>query len=111
MYHAKCPGELCDENYVGESRTCIAERVKEHNGRDQKSHKFKHSRETGHERVKSSDFSIIYKNFNGNKRKRRIAESLLIKQLRTVLNINGKSVPLKLFNYFPLRCATEILTI
>ena len=111
MYHAKCPGELCDENYVGESRTCIAERVKEHNGRDQKSHKFNHSRETGHERVKSSDFLIIYKNFNGNKRKRRIAESLLIKQLRPVLNINGKSVPLKLFNYFPLRCATEILTI
>ena len=26
MYHAKCPRELCDENYVGESGRRIAER-------------------------------------------------------------------------------------
>ena len=98
MYHAKCPSELCDENYVGESGRCIPERMKDHNGRGNKSHILKHSLETGHEHVKSSDFSIISKNFNGNKSKRKIAESLLIKQLRPTLNIHDKSVPLKLFN-------------
>ena len=48
--------------------------------------------------VKSSDFSIISRNFNGNKRKQKIAESLRIKQLRPTLNIHDKLVPLKLFN-------------
>ena len=76
----------------------ITETVKDHNGRDHKSHTLKHSLETGHAHVISSDFSIISKNFNGNKRKRKIAELLLIKQLRPTLNFHNKSVPLKLFN-------------
>ena len=87
VYHAKCPSELCDENYIGESGIRTAGRVKGHNRRGSKSHILKHSLETGHERVKSSDFSIIYKNFNGNKRKRKIAEFLFNKQLRPTLNI------------------------
>ena len=67
-------------------------------GRDHKSHILKHSHETGHERMESSDFQIIFKNFNENKRKRKIVESLLIKQLRPILNNHDKSVSLKLFN-------------
>ena len=81
VYHAKCPSELCDENYIGESGRRIAERVKDHNGRDHKSHILKDSLETGHGHVISSDISIIFKNFNGNKRKRKMVQSLLIKQL------------------------------
>ena len=38
VYHANCPSELCDKNYIGESHRHIAERVKDHNGRDHKSH-------------------------------------------------------------------------
>ena len=53
---------------------------------------------TGHECVKSFDVSIIYKNFNRNEQKPKIAKSFLIKQLRGTLNIHDKSVPLKLFN-------------
>ena len=49
----------------------------------------KHSLETGHKHVASVDFSIIAKNFNGNKRKRKIAESLFIKQLGPTLNIHN----------------------
>ena len=51
-------------NYIGESGRRIAERIKYHNGRDHKSHILKHSLETGHEHVISSDFSIISKNLN-----------------------------------------------
>ena len=69
VYHSKCPSELCDKNYIDESGRCIAERVKDHNGRDHKSHILKHSLETEYEHVTSSDFSIISKNFNENKKK------------------------------------------
>ena len=98
VYHAKCPSQLRDKYYVGESGRRIAERVKDHNGRDHKSRILKHPLENGHERVKISDFSVIYKSFNGNKRKQKIAESLLNKQLRSTLNIHDESVPLKLLN-------------
>ena len=76
----------------------IAKRVKDHNGRDHKSCISRHSLEPGHKHVKRSEFSILSNNFNVNKRKQKIAESLLIKQLRRTLNIHNKSVPLKLFN-------------
>ena len=66
MYHATCPSELYDENYIGETCPPIAERVKDH-----KSHILKHS-----------PFSIISKNFYKNKRKEKIYESLLIKNYK-----------------------------
>ena len=75
-FHAKCPSELCGENYTDESSRRIAERVKDHNGRDHKSHILKHSLKTAYEHVASFDFWIISKNFNGNKRKLKFAESL-----------------------------------
>ena len=56
VYHAKCPSKLWDENYIRESGRCITERVKDQNARDYKMHILKHSIETGHEHVLSSDF-------------------------------------------------------
>ena len=76
----------------------VAERTKDHNGRDLKSHILRHSVESGHANVRCEDFKIIAKNFNNNSWKRKIAESLLIKEKRPTLNIHDKSVPLKLFN-------------
>ena len=64
----RCP-MILDYSLIGESGRRIAERIKDHNRRNHKSHMLKHSLETGHERVKSFDFSIISKNFNGNQRK------------------------------------------
>ena len=66
VYHAKCPSELCDKNYIGKSGRPIAERVKDH-----KSYILKHSFETGHKHVTSPDFSITLKNFNGNRKKQK----------------------------------------
>ena len=43
--------------YIGESGRRIAEREKDHNGRDHKSHILKHLLETGHEHVASSDLN------------------------------------------------------
>ena len=98
VYYADGPNEKCRENYIGESGCRISERIKDHNGRDQKSHISRHSLEFGHVNVSYEDFKIIAKNFNNNHWKHRIAESLLIKEKRPTLNSHDKSVPLKLFN-------------
>ena len=44
------------------------------------------------------DFKIIDENFHKNKRKRKIAEALWIKDLRPTLNTQEKSIQLKPFN-------------
>ena len=98
IYYVDCSNETCRENYIGESGRRISERIKDHNGRDFKSHILRHSVESGHTNVSCEDFKIIAKNFNNNSWKRKIAESLLIKEKRPTLNIHDKSVPLKLFN-------------
>ena len=38
VYYADSPNGKSRENYAGESGRRIAERIKDHNGRDQKSH-------------------------------------------------------------------------
>ena len=48
--------------------------------------------------VNTANFNITDMNFSNNKRKRKIAESLWIKDLRPTLNVQEKSIPLKLFN-------------
>ena len=63
-----------------------------------KSHILRHSIESGHANVSYEDFKIIAKNFNSNSWEPKIVELLLIKEKRLTLNIQDKSVPLKLFN-------------
>ena len=41
---------------------------------------------------------IVGRNYHNNKRKQEIAEALLIKSLKPSLNVQAKSVALKLFN-------------
>ena len=47
IYWATCPEDNCSENYIGENGRPISERIIDYNGRDQKSHIFKHSSEKG----------------------------------------------------------------
>ena len=98
VYYADCPNETCRENYIGDSGCRFSERIKDYNGRDLKSHILRHSVESGLANVSYEDFKIISKNFNNNSWKRKIVESLLIKEKRPTLNILDKPVPLKLFN-------------
>ena len=62
------------------------------------SHMVKRNIETSHTDVNTANFKIIDMNFSNNKRKRKIAESLWIKDLRPTLNVQEKPIPLKLFN-------------
>ena len=62
------------------------------------SHMVKHNTETSHTDVNTANFKITDMDFSNNKRKRKIAESLRIKDLRPRLNVQEKSIPLKLLN-------------
>ena len=76
----------------------LPDRIKDHNGRDHTLQVWNHSIEKSHKNVNTIDFKIIDKNFHNNKRKWKIAKALWIKDLRLTLNMQEKSVQLKLFN-------------
>ena len=74
------------------------ERVKNRNGRNHLSYLVNHPGETGYLPVDTANFKIIGSGYRNNARRRKIAEALLVKKLKPKLNIQEKSVPLKLFN-------------
>ena len=76
----------------------MLERVKDHNGRDTSSHIFKHCVAADHQFVSCDDLRIVGRNHRNNKRKRKITEALLIKNLKPSLNMQEKSVALILLN-------------
>ena len=98
VYYADCLNEVCRENYIGESGRRVSEPIKDHNGRDLKPNILRHCAESGQANLSSEDFKIIAKNLNNIHWKRKITESLLIRERRPMLNIENKSVPLNLFN-------------
>ena len=98
VYYVKCTEPSCRDNYVGETGRRIIERIKDHSSRDHASHMVKHNIETSHTDVNTANFKIIDIDFNNNKRKQKIRELLWIKDLRPTLNVQEKSIPLKLFN-------------
>ena len=97
VYHSKCPSEGCHENYTAETNRRIAEKIQDYNSRVKNSHLLKHAREKGHTHIWENDFKILGNNYQSNI-KRKINESLSIRQLKPTLNANEKSIPLHLFN-------------
>ena len=98
IYYVNCTEPSYRDNYEGETGRRIIERIKDRSGRDHASYMVKHNIETWHTDVNTANLKIIDMNFSNNKRKRKIAESLWIKGLRPILNVQEKSIPLKLFN-------------
>ena len=98
IYFRTCPEQNCSDNYLGESARRISERIIGHGGRDKKSHLFQHAVVNEHRSASYGDFKIIGNGFRNNTFKRKFAEAILIKELRPTLNIQEKSVELKLFN-------------
>ena len=70
----------------------------DHAGRNSNPYVCKHCIETGHRSPDISDFKTIGSNFRKNVFKHKIAEALLIKQLRRTLNEPEKPIELKHFN-------------
>ena len=43
---------------------------------------------------------MVGQNYNNNKWKRKVSEALLIKEYRSIINVQEQSIPLKLLNQF-----------
>ena len=87
----------CYDNYVVEAKWQIFERVKK-TKRDIKSDSLKHSLKHNHQHV-LEDFQIIGNGFKGNNNKRKVAEALLIQEIKPTMNIKGQLVQFKLLNW------------
>ena len=98
IYKAQYPDFSCNETYIGEIGRRFLERIKDHSGRDDKSHLYEYAEKTGHENVTIYHFEILSNGYKNNKFKRRLAEALHITDERLTLNVEEQSVPLKLFN-------------
>ena len=98
VYYALCPEEQCREDYTGKTGKRLIECVKDHSGKDLKSHLSKHFVETNHKTVTLDDFKIIGKGYRRSKFRRKLAETLHIKEIRSFLNTQEAFVPPKLFN-------------
>ena len=80
VYYSTCPKPGCLEDHTGETGRRLSKRLIDHDGRDKKSHLYKHSQKSNHPCVVLSDFKIICSNFQNQKFKRKIVKSLLIRE-------------------------------
>ena len=96
LYYVKCPE--CQEDYIREIGRRLHERIRNHSGKDSRSHMLKFSLENNHEHVSFEDFRILRNGYTNSKFKRKISEALFIKELRPSLNTSGISVSLLLYN-------------
>ena len=86
VYHVKCLESRCSEDCTGETARRLSKRVVDHNGRDAQPHLVKHAIKKCHKYPKIENFNVIGKGYRNNTFKRKIAESLLIKEVRLTLN-------------------------
>ena len=96
VYYYKGSGGRIRDDYTGETRCRLGKRIKEHQGRDKGSAIVKNCVENDIEPPSSDDFTILAKNY-ADRMKRRIAESLFMKENKSVLNIQQDSYKLQLF--------------
>ena len=88
----------CLESYNGRTGRKLIERVNENSGKDINSHMFKHSMAANHPIVTLDDFTVLSSSYRNTMFKKKVSESLFIKQTKPTLSKHGTSVPLKLFN-------------
>ena len=67
MYYVKCPKKQCTEDYMGETGKHLIKRVKDHSGKDEKLHLFKHAIKTKYKKVSLDDFKIVEKGYKKSK--------------------------------------------
>ena len=82
--------------YIGETGRRKEVRTGEHGGNDKESWIFKHSKKTKHPKAKDKNFKILGANYD-NRRKRRIAEAMFIRDLKPMLNKKKERYKLILF--------------
>ena len=84
------------DDYVGETKCRMGKRTQQHQRSDKESAIYQNYTKRNIDPPDPKDFSILAKNYN-NRTKRRIAESLFIKEIRPKLNVQKDSYQLRLF--------------
>ena len=85
VYKVTCPNPTCNDSYIGKTARRLNERVKEHDGPDNKSHFHHHTTIWQHKEVSIKNFTIISNN-QKNYKKRKINEALKIIKQKPSLN-------------------------
>ena len=96
VYHIKCPDKKCKSEYIGQTKCRVGKRAAEHNKSDKNSHVLKHSKKTKHRRVWLKDFKVRGQGYQTNF-KRKISESLFIREFKPDLNVQKDAYKLSLF--------------
>ena len=92
-YYVKFPEENCREDYIGETERRLSECEIHHSGRDKNSHVLRHCIEKEHKLPSLENFVILGTNYKKDKFRKK--KSQYIKEKRSSLNTQGKSVPHK----------------
>ena len=96
IYKHECQNKKCSHTYIGETARRIVLRAEDHTGKDKNSHIFQHSSSTKHPRAKEANFEVLASNYP-NRRKRKLAEAMFIRDEKPSLNIQKDSYRLALF--------------
>ena len=96
-YKPGCRNKKCRKgDYIGETARRRILRTGEHAGKDKNSWIFKHSASTKHPKARDQDFEVLATNYQ-DRRKRRLAEAMFIRDLKPALNQQKESYKLTLF--------------
>ena len=127
VYFSRSPSTTCADSYIAETAMPPSERVGYHDGRVMKPHVVRHCLNSNHKTVNTEHFKILNMGYNKKKKlkkkfvffllypifkilkcsvltvnnntyRRRISETLFVKQYRPSLNAQDNSVTLELFN-------------
>ena len=96
VYKHQCQNKKCSHSYIGETARRIILRAEDHTGKDKNSHIFQHSNSTKHPRAKETNFEVLAINYP-NRRKRKLAEAMFIRDEKPSLNVQKDSYKLALF--------------
>ena len=95
IYHYTCPTSADD--YIGETKCRLGKRIEEHQGSDKESAIVRHFKTRKSPPPDDSDFVVLASNYQ-NRLKRRIAESIFIKEKKSNMNIQKDAYKLNLFS-------------
>ena len=98
-YYVKYLEEICRERYIGEKGRRLSECVVNHSGSDKNAQVLKYCIKKEHKLPSLEDFMILRANYQKNRFRWKLSESLYTKEKRSPLSTQEKSVTLKLFNW------------
>ena len=97
IYRHECRNKKCNHSYIGETSRRKVLRTEEHGGKDKQSWIYKHSSTTKHPKAKDEHFEVLATNY-ADRRRRKLAEAMFIRDRKPSLNIQKESYRLKLFD-------------